>query len=275
EHVLGRLGEIDQPVGERRRPDAEGHVLGVDRARGVVVAADAADPAGDEVGVTRVLTLHEDAVAAEDRRRAVALGNAAIAEVDPRVQAEAADHARDRVPGHLDELGRRAHSRSFRLRHSGSRSSEAMVKLRSARTARPYIRTAEDDILAPGGSSMKGMNLSGNPGIVQPMQTPPTFGQPPTPPMHPRFGTLHRASPPAPRSTRSCHSRPGPPAPGSPASRCTGASRSRARSRPARSNRPDRRPRAPSGRRATAAGGSRPAGSWAPGPPTAATDRGG
>ena len=48
-----------------------------------------------------------------------------------------------------------------------------------------------DDSLAPGGSSMNGMNLSGNPGMVQPMQMPPTFGQPPTPLIQPRFGTLH------------------------------------------------------------------------------------
>jgi hypothetical protein len=38
---------------------------------------------------------------------------------------------------------------------------------------------------------MKGMNLSGKPGIVQPMQIPPTFGQPPIPFIHPRFPTLH------------------------------------------------------------------------------------
>ena len=44
---------------------------------------------------------------------------------------------------------------------------------------------------APGGSSMNGMNLSGKPGIVQPMQIPPTLGQPPTPLIQPRFGTLH------------------------------------------------------------------------------------
>ena len=37
---------------------------------------------------------------------------------------------------------------------------------------------------------MKGMNRSGNPGIVQPMQMPPTLGQPPMPPIHPRFETL-------------------------------------------------------------------------------------
>jgi len=33
--------------------------------------------------------------------------------------------------------------------------------------------------------------LSGNPGIVQAMQMPPTFGQPPTPLIQPRLGTLH------------------------------------------------------------------------------------
>src|SRR5438270_10862385 len=35
------------------------------------------------------------------------------------------------------------------------------------------------ETLAPGGSSMNGMNLSGKPGMVQPMQMPPTFGHPP------------------------------------------------------------------------------------------------
>ena len=38
---------------------------------------------------------------------------------------------------------------------------------------------------------MNGMNLSGKPGIVHPMQMPPTLGQPPTPLIQPRFGTLH------------------------------------------------------------------------------------
>ena len=38
---------------------------------------------------------------------------------------------------------------------------------------------------------MKGMNLSGKPGMVHPMQIPPTFGQPPIPPIHPRLPTLH------------------------------------------------------------------------------------
>jgi hypothetical protein len=38
---------------------------------------------------------------------------------------------------------------------------------------------------------MKGMNLSGKPGMVQPMQMPPTLGQPPIPAIQPRFVTLH------------------------------------------------------------------------------------
>ena len=33
--------------------------------------------------------------------------------------------------------------------------------------------------------------LVGNPGIVQPMQMPPTFGHPPMPPIQPRLPTLH------------------------------------------------------------------------------------
>src|SRR5207253_11408560 len=52
-------------LGHRRGADAEGHVLGVAGAGGVVVAADAADAAGDEVGVARVLAAQEHAVAAE------------------------------------------------------------------------------------------------------------------------------------------------------------------------------------------------------------------
>ena len=54
----------------------------------------------------------------------------------------------------------------------------------------PYTPMALVDIFAPGGSSMNGMNLSGNPGMVQPMQMPPTLGQPPIPAIQPRLGTL-------------------------------------------------------------------------------------
>src|SRR3954451_2197858 len=91
------------PLAEVRRLDPVGHVLRVTRAGGVVVATDAADPAGDEVRVARILALHEDRVAAEDRRRAVALDDLAVLEVDLGVDAEAADDAGDRIPRHVDE----------------------------------------------------------------------------------------------------------------------------------------------------------------------------
>ena len=75
EHVLGGLAAVDDPLAEVRRRDAVGHVLRVHRAGRVVVTADSADAAGDEVRVARILALHEDAVAAEDRRRAVAFAH--------------------------------------------------------------------------------------------------------------------------------------------------------------------------------------------------------
>ena len=52
------------------------------------------------------------------------------------------------------------------------------------------MRIPAVDILAPGGSSMNGMNLSGKPGMVQPMQMPPTLGHPPRPFIQPRLATL-------------------------------------------------------------------------------------
>src|SRR5262245_30681324 len=77
------------------------------------------------------------------------------------------------------------------VRHVGSSSTFLAVKPRRARITVPYMPLAAVDTFAPGGSSMNGMNLSGNPGIVHAMQIPPTFGHPPTPLIHPRFGTLH------------------------------------------------------------------------------------
>src|SRR5690606_13513094 len=71
---------------------------------GVVVTADPADATGDEVRVPRVLALHEQRVAAEDRRGAEALDDFAVVEIDLGVDAEAADDAGDRIPGHLDQL---------------------------------------------------------------------------------------------------------------------------------------------------------------------------
>src|SRR6478752_5644996 len=67
----------------------------------MVVTADTADPTGDEVRITRIDALHENVEAAEDHRRAVALQHRPVGEVDLRVDAEAADDPRDRVPRHL------------------------------------------------------------------------------------------------------------------------------------------------------------------------------
>src|SRR5580693_6469805 len=77
------------------------------------------------------------------------------------------------------------------LRHLGSSSAVLAVKLRRVRMTVPYMLLAVVETLEPGGSSMNGMNLSGKPGIVHAMQMPPTFGQPPTPLIQPRLGTLH------------------------------------------------------------------------------------
>src|ERR1051326_2236018 len=66
EHVLRGLTEIDDPIREGRHADAEGHILRVYGAGRVIVAADTADPAGDEMRVTRIFVLHEYAVATED-----------------------------------------------------------------------------------------------------------------------------------------------------------------------------------------------------------------
>ena len=73
EHEVRRLGQVERVVAERRRLHAVGHVLVQAGARAVVVTADAADAARDEVRVARVDPLHEDVEPAEDHRRAVAL----------------------------------------------------------------------------------------------------------------------------------------------------------------------------------------------------------
>ena len=103
EHVLGGFAEVDDPLPKVRRLHPVRHVLAVARTGRVVVTADAADAASDEVRVPRVLAFHEDRVAAEDRAGAVALGHHALVEVDLGVDAEAADDPGDRIPGHLDE----------------------------------------------------------------------------------------------------------------------------------------------------------------------------
>ena len=104
EHVFRGLAQVDDPLAEIRGLDPVGHVLRVARAGRVVVTADAADAAGDEVGVAWILALHEYRVAAEDRRCAVALDNFAVLEIDLGVDAEAPHDPGDRIPGHFDEL---------------------------------------------------------------------------------------------------------------------------------------------------------------------------
>jgi hypothetical protein len=117
EHVLGSFAEVDDPLAEMRRFDAVGHVLRIARARGVVVPADATDPTRDEVGVARVLALHEDGVAAEDRRRRVAFSDGSLLEVDLGVDAETPHDPRDGVPRHFDKLVRAVRRLASRLRH--------------------------------------------------------------------------------------------------------------------------------------------------------------
>jgi hypothetical protein len=78
------------------------------------------------------------------------------------------------------------------------------VSDRSLRMSIPYGLMSTDETAAPGGSSMKGMNRSGKPGIVQAMQTPPTLGQPPMPAIQPRFVTLQLTTGPQ-QPTRTMH----------------------------------------------------------------------
>ena len=104
EHKLGRLTEVHDPLAQVRRLHPVGHVLGVDRADRVVVPADAADAAGDEVRVARVLALHEHAVAAEERGGALALHHLPVVEVYLGVDPQVADDARDRVPRHVHDV---------------------------------------------------------------------------------------------------------------------------------------------------------------------------
>jgi len=87
EHVLGGFPQVGDPFGHIRRADVEGHVSRITSAGGVIIAANSADPAGDEVSIARIFALHEDAVAAEDGGRAVAFRDLAVFEIDLGVNA--------------------------------------------------------------------------------------------------------------------------------------------------------------------------------------------
>src|SRR5215467_16069494 len=64
EHVFRRFAQIDDPFTQMRRPDTVSHILSIAGAGGVIIAADAADSARNEMSVARILALHKDAVAA-------------------------------------------------------------------------------------------------------------------------------------------------------------------------------------------------------------------
>jgi hypothetical protein len=70
----------------------------------VVVAAYSANPAGDEVRVSRIFAFHENAVAAENRRGAVAFRHLTVLKIDLREYAQAAHDASDGIPIHFDEF---------------------------------------------------------------------------------------------------------------------------------------------------------------------------
>ena len=67
----------------------------------------------------------------------------------------------------------------------------------------PTTREVLEERNDPGGVSVMGENLSGKPGMVQPMQMPPMFMQPPWPSTMPRSAMLHcTTGPQQPSSTR-------------------------------------------------------------------------
>ena len=104
EHVLGGLAQVDDPLAHGGRRNTERHILRVGGAGCVIVATDAADAAGDEVRVARIFALHEDAVAAENRRGAIALRDLLIVEVNLGENTQAAHDAGNRIPVHLHQI---------------------------------------------------------------------------------------------------------------------------------------------------------------------------
>ena len=169
EHVLGGLAQVDDPLRHRRWPHTKGHILRICGAGRVIIAADAADAAGDEVRVSRIFALHEDAVAAEDRRSAVAFGNSAFAEIDLRKDAEAANDPCDRVPVHLHQVAGtdclffvcrrdRGHRGSFSLVGSG------LIASREFRTGMPPLRFFVDGMIRHRAKAADGHSVSANRG---------------------------------------------------------------------------------------------------------------
>src|SRR5579859_4097857 len=97
-HVLSRFTQIDNPLTHCWRLYPIGHVLCIDGAGRVIVAADAADAARDEVCVTGVFALHEEAVASEDMGGAIGLHYFALLKVDLGVDTQTANDAGHGIP---------------------------------------------------------------------------------------------------------------------------------------------------------------------------------
>src|SRR5215469_13712248 len=104
EHVLGGFTQIQNPFGYGWRFDAVGHVLGIDGASTVVIAADPADTTRNEMRIAGILVLHENAITSENRGSAVALDYLLIGEVNFREDTQASDNTRDRIPRHFHNV---------------------------------------------------------------------------------------------------------------------------------------------------------------------------
>ncbi len=112
EHELRGFTQIDDPFRERRRFDPVRHVLRVNGTCRVVIAANPANTAGDEMGVARVFAFHKDAVAAKDRRRAVTLRHCTPSEIDFRVDAQTPNDPGNGIPRHLHNITTLTHQTS-------------------------------------------------------------------------------------------------------------------------------------------------------------------
>src|SRR6202020_2565107 len=77
----------------------------------------AANAARDEVRSARVFALHEDAVTAENGRRAVTLGHLPVFEIDFGIDTQAADDPRNGIPIHFHQAALRTIFGDCRVRY--------------------------------------------------------------------------------------------------------------------------------------------------------------
>ena len=71
----------------------------------MIIAADPADSAGNEVCVAGILVLHEDAVTSKNRGGTVALNDFPVREINLGEDPQTPNDSGDRVPGHLHNVG--------------------------------------------------------------------------------------------------------------------------------------------------------------------------